>query len=90
MITLKELAGAHAIPPDFAMSIEAAMKAFENCVFKPITREMLDGNYIEATMPGTIRQVCCTISIRPDKCECGSGSNKRGPGHSYYCKLLEA
>jgi hypothetical protein len=30
-----------------------------------------------------------TAAASPSICECGSGSNVRGPGHSSYCRLLE-
>ncbi len=34
--------------------------------------------------------ISCEHSIKTAaRCECGSGSNVRGPGHSDYCRLLE-
>jgi hypothetical protein len=47
---------------------------------------LIDPPYVPGRVEG---KVTCSGTVKLDdpRCECGSGSNLRGPGHSDYCQL---
>lgn len=97
----KELAAKIAAYWDKRLKEEAKRILAETLAQAPVVRVPIVGSSIMKGEMPIFRPRCVMIPLNPCKevevsmdalprCECGSGSNIRGPGHAHYCKLLES